>query len=441
MKHRCLRNLAAATGLAALLPVSPALASDALVRAVRPASPVANPNVVASRTVRLDLAAADAFAIRAPDTGKPIAGSTILTLPNGRKISAQTYYQELNKHEAYLKGRGASLKVQSDDLGVVELAPATKKLLRDQTLNIRAQNVRDLAMADQDFDRVLVPLKPIIIPGVILPPPPPAEPTCDSNQTYTYNKPWSKTLGNSKFNVGVDASLYVRATCEQMRATGKGKARGTAFGYGYDFLRGEVDGRASDTAGSDLAVKVYLAKWKILDSSSHFNTTIDRNYHRSKSFDLGGSYRFVIGPIPVKVSYGVEGKVGLRYGYRLSPLNAKAYVKPYGQVDAYLKGGIDALIAGGGVAGRLELLDVALKAYGNAAFAVKNYKPYLYARAALDYNIDALDGEISAYVFVYVPRWGIPPWKKKTYSKTITSWDGLHAQGTLADLEKWVLLI
>lgn len=46
-----------------------------------------------------------------PTTGKPVAGSAVITLPhNGKKVTAQQYYAQLNQIEQWLNQRGYSLR-------------------------------------------------------------------------------------------------------------------------------------------------------------------------------------------------------------------------------------------------------------------------------------------------------------------------------------------
>jgi hypothetical protein len=46
-----------------------------------------------------------------PQTGKPVAGNTVITLPhNGKKVNAQQYYTQLNQLEQWLTQRGYSLR-------------------------------------------------------------------------------------------------------------------------------------------------------------------------------------------------------------------------------------------------------------------------------------------------------------------------------------------
>ncbi len=377
------------------------------------------------------------FEMLAPETGKPISGDTILTLPNGKQMSAETYYQELNRQESYLNNKGSSLMDSRLELGEVEPAESKVDLLANQKKAFLEGTTRFAKISEDSFRAAM---KPLVVDRVILIPPRTVDPKCDSKNVATFNRNWSKYLGDSKFNIGVDASLDVRGSCEVMAAHGVGRARGEAFDHGFDLIRGDITARATDKNGSDLGLKIYLASFRIIDTSSHYNTTLDQNLDQGKSFDQGGSYHFVIGPIPVSVSYGVEGRVGVKYGYHLSPLNASGYAKPYGNTDAYLRGGIVALIAGGCVSGELKLLDVELMAWGRASFEVSSGKPYIYTRALMDYDIAALDGKLSAYVFVYVPAWSIPPWKKKTYSATIADWRGFHLEGTVVDYSNWLAL-
>lgn len=55
---------------------------------------------------------------------------------------------------------------------------------------------------------------------------------------------------------------------------------------------------------------------------------------------------------------------------------------------------------------------------------------------SLSANVEMLSGSIYLYVFVTVPRFGIPPWKKKEWRYDIWKWAGLKYGGYLVNVTK-----
>jgi len=64
-----------------------------------------------------------------PKTGKPVAGNTVITLPNnGKKVTAQQYYAQLNQVEQWLTQRGYSLRQRTPANNRMIGAPITNRI-------------------------------------------------------------------------------------------------------------------------------------------------------------------------------------------------------------------------------------------------------------------------------------------------------------------------
>ena len=96
-------------------------------------------------------------------------------------------------------------------------------------------------------------------------------------------------------------------------------------------------------------------------------------------------------------------------------------------ISGYLKAVVDAYVLTGVVQANLELINQ------NILFTT-NHSFWSQGALSLDYNMDAslaaalkiIKGDIGGYVEYTVPRWGVPPWKKKRHDFTIFETDYLY---------------
>ncbi|RYX85901.1 hypothetical protein EON83_03860 [bacterium] len=99
---------------------------------------VNSPDIQVLRRARVST---EKFPVADPQTKAKIDPATILTLPDGRKVQAGTYYEELNKIEAGMNELGYSLRTMPREF-VLQKNVINTSLLRQQTAQIGAVGPR-----------------------------------------------------------------------------------------------------------------------------------------------------------------------------------------------------------------------------------------------------------------------------------------------------------
>lgn len=127
-------------------------------------------------------------------------------------------------------------------------------------------------------------------------------------------------------------------------------------------------------------------------------TGISLNYDVEQSLDKEVlSTRFMIGPVPVKIAAGFQGKAGLEInGYAdIAAKNISGSVRPYLSSKFYASGGVDAVIAYATLNAALDpLLEISLPVSFNSAGA---------STLSFNGNIKALYGKVYLKVGFYYP--------------------------------------
>jgi len=144
----------------------------------------------------------------------------------------------------------------------------------------------------------------------------------------------------------------------------------------------------------------------------------------STSLDVGYGMTFMAGPIPLSVRVGARATLGLEYTLLANPVRVENEIGPYASASIYAQGGVNLLIVEAGVECELTLLDTRLTVHAMLQRGASDGREYLDTEYFVHRWYSALSGDLSVYAYVYVPRWGLPPWKRKKYSSLIAGWDG-----------------
>ncbi|NRA63573.1 MAG: hypothetical protein HRU19_03775 [Pseudobacteriovorax sp.] len=390
------------------------------------------------------------FKLRDPQTGKAISGAKVLTLPNGKKITAAEYYKELNKQEAYLNKLGKTLRDSKEDLGVVQTVKSTKKLaLNQQKLAIESTRpyvksglepqlkvIRDAIKLNPNLVNIIDVIKDS---PIIFKPKPIGE--CESSDTMDIRKLWDKKYGNNWFNVKPRAGYRFYASCNVIEAKAYAKVDGTAFKKGFNIVSSEIKGRAVRNSDYSIKFDLKVVGKEIYSYDRSMANSITWGSRKGSSVSKDMKLRFFIGPIPVNIKIGVRGSAYVNYGVKLDGLSALAEIRPEASASVYAEGGIDLILVGGGVGGQFNLIVVSLPINGKIEITPRSGSLYFHASTYAGVSLKALNGKIYGYVEVVVPRWGIPPWKKKRYSKTFVNWSGIEFERKLFGRDHWQRII
>ena len=140
-----------------------------------------------------------------------------------------------------------------------------------------------------------------------------------------------------------------------------------------------------------------------------------------------------IGPIVVSGEIGVQGDAGLRYDISMNRTGVGGGVGPFINTSVYGEIGLSIGIAGAGVGAEMTLMNAGFNL--KAAVRMTWYGSWMFwQNFYADYDLKMLQGKVYAYVYVYVPRFGIPPWKKKQWEHNFFDWGGFRENGTMVNI-------
>lgn len=250
--------------------------------------------------------------------------------------------------------------------------------------------------------------------------------------TFTGNKlkidgSYDKSYGDaSKFKVGVELGGEMQVDLLDKAASLEAggsvdmwifNAKNTIFGASFD---GQAYFAGVNT-GYDAEMIIFNAtvyeqsKWV-----AQFEKTFEKSWEEERTLVQA---RFTVGPVPIKVSAGVDGSVGfeLTIGYALSELYANGDLFST-QFGGFARGGVDLLLVEAGVTIDLTIIDNVLAFDSSAELALLAdgvVDPRVEYSFELTDDIDVISGRFGLYADVrsvkWCKKWGIPyPCGKKT---------------------------
>ncbi len=404
------------------------------------------------------------FEMRDPETGAEIAPDKVLTFPDGKRATAQEYYRTLNQVERGLNGIGYSLREEWESVTIQE-SVVDKGVLQSQARRMRAsvnESKRFGARSFEDFNRAatqiagqpgkILNIPPAVILNniggspenekVILPAP--KEPVVvQSVKEYPYS------FGDPKIFSGyVNGKLELKGSEENMTLLGEAKAGASMFGISADLMR--LNGNMNAPRKGDMSGNVGLdvLPFGTVYSLSLNGASVSKSDSFTKTLDVPfADFRVMNGPVPVQVKAGAQGSAGFKYAAGLNPASAYAAFIPFVHSKVYVQAGVDLVVVGAGAGAEMTLVNYDLSMRGSAQLLVQTpegqTKPMLgiQQKFQIAHKLEMLNGVAYAYAYIYVPRWGVPPWKKKELRWDIWKWDGFTPiDGELVDETVWTSL-
>ena len=456
------------------------------------------------------------FEMKDPQTGEAISADKVLTLPDGRQVTAGEFYSELNRTEQELNQLGYSLRDKVAERTIQEsvsrdqtrFAPQLEKLqaahqqLDAQTVSQIRQGfdrtvIQQEVLQHEQLEQQLLRARDVVKPGGINPGQidPRQIPnlklkqlqneklrTIDSSgtviklpvkdridvteKTHSYGdilreiqwdtqsrdqaKPASRYgerslwFGDrSRFYAALKGRIDINGSGHTIQSNAEASTEAYLFNARADLLRATANVQSPDNG--DLSARINVSAF---GGSVYDRQFKGANLQKSDSFSYSigrdiVSQRFMVGPIPMNVTFGVRGAAGVRYDLYASPRYAHASVVPFLNAQVYGQGGADIVVGGAGVGVNLTLLNDELELTAKAKIRtdLQNQKIFL-DTSFYGYNkLDALGGNVYAYAYTYVPAFSVPPWEKKQWNWNIWDWKGFHHEGYLFNVNESVALL
>lgn len=371
-----------------------------------------------------------AFEILDPTNRKPISRDTMLPeLPNGKRLTAGEYYDQLNGLEQQFNGLGYTLKNPGE--AKVELQTSTVPLA---TLQRQAQLLNSAHLPNTKFvpfnlqniepiHRQMVIANPKLLERIVFP----------TAKTVHVSKDWNKSLGDpGVFSAYINGKIELNGTQALTKVDGEANAGGSIFSHSFDLLRVTGNLNAPSSGLMNVKVGVSVVGVSVYRLNQSVNTAWSKSDSLSKTLDKSVTIHFSLGPIPMSAKIGAQGTAGIAYAVAIAPVKASAHVGPFVHTKVYAQVGVDIVVAGAGAGANLTLLNTDGNLNGSLSIELDQAsKPFFKWADSYSQSLDMLSGNLYIYAYIYVPCWHLPPWCKKEHNWNVFSWTGFHASGSL----------
>lgn len=370
--------------------------------------------------------------------------------PDGRQWKASEYVAKVNELGKKLAEMGHSLSdgdkavLAESDVKAADQdkksAQVAAKHLKFDAKTMKATLKRDELLrrhagdAQKDEPRVMA-LKKLGDPKLMMAAPgakagaaPAAKPVPPKVNKWSWN--WE--LGRRNLvAAALNAKLETSGNADRVQVRGEASADGYLANRKQNLLKATGVLTVPKAGDSTLNVAVSVLGRTVYNKNLSKKTNFTQKDEKSTSIDKSVSFRFQLGPIPLKVKMGARGTVGVRYFVGVRPLSAEAQFVPFVRAEAYAECGVDIFIAGAGVGGKLRLIDFELRIGGELAVKFdKSNRPQLVEHAYVKSDISMLHG--SLYVHAYINYL----FGKKRFEWTLWKWKGLKTGGYLVNHHK-----
>ena len=378
---------------------------------------------------------------RLNDLGHGVHPNTIITLPNGKKMEAQRYLNEVNNFERYYSSKGYSVRTMGTDAKLWQ-RQTNYQLFKQQQEKIDSYhkgikvhkipyNSSSLAYMPKSqsahWQQQLV-TRDIALAKVIG-----TLGTSTCNPVVDFDTTWNRSMGESGwFSVGLYGGQKLHGTLIDRNMSMSYEAQCEVVGEKFTLAKVESSFNGDSTGISQAVLNCQVLGQNVFSVNQQLSETISDDF--SKDLYLGYEYPFWIGPIPFSVTVAVYGDAGVSYTMEPRKTSANQTVTPHVSVGVDLHGGPDIWVAECGVGGRLTLLNEAIPTYQYIGTRT-SWRPQVHGQTyvSADYitsnYFTALAGELYAYAYIYYPcgiSWSGIDWCAAGGTTTLFSWPGFY---------------
>jgi hypothetical protein len=280
-----------------------------------------------------------AFEVQDPSNRKPISRETIFTLPDGKKIPAGQYYDELNKLESQFNALGYTLKDPRETKLELQVTPVPVATLQTQAQTLRAAYLPNARFQKLNLDAVkqeqlkTTRVRPDL--GAVI----------RAAQPLHWNKDWNYSVGDPNvFSAFINGHITLDGTQSLTTIDGAAKAGGSMFSHSFDLLQVTSTLSAPRSGNMNVKVGVSVVGSSVYNLNQDVTTSWSKTDSLQKTLDKSVTYHFSLGPIPMTARMGVQGAAGISYGVGIAPVNASANLGPFVHTKVYAQVGADIVI-------------------------------------------------------------------------------------------------
>jgi hypothetical protein len=229
---------------------------------------------------------------------------------------------------------------------------------------------------------------------------------------YSYNKNWGI---KDYFAAYIDAAITVSGDKWTRELHAHFYAGGTVLKQDIRIVSVNAD-VTNDTASASFKV-LGLCDWS---GSQNLSKTFESDEYTIFEYTI----IFTIGPVPVKLTAKVTGKVWVTLGIALSGegLGVMGYVIPGAELNGSMSAEVTVLIASAGIRGEITFLNINMPLTASVYYT--QYSG-LTMELEVELNLEALKGKIELIIEIGVA------WLKKTWTMTLFEWSGIKHEGVI----------
>lgn len=412
--------------------------------------------------------------------GRAIDPNEMVTLKNGKKVTAKQAIDQLNDIERKLNAQGFSLRnpqtsnasstvTSRQDLdgrlsaapapvGILKTSDEQKKILSptkaignvllkpySQYSSSEKTNLRNFSFNEKDGElkvqklaRPIPAIKAVSVNGVL------------KTINETSSRDWS--FGSSstiKAGIHGDLTRYAKIysfdpqnpnrSKSEFKITARAKIYGDLFSHHLDLLNASATFFAPEDTTKQMTVGTVVSVAGItvynfnrgFPQSQNLSGSVGRNINQSADFEVT-----VVWPIVVSGRIGVRGRIGLEYNANLYRTFVSATAKPVGELSGYAEAGVSiGGILGVGAGGNLIFVKGQLDMNAFAGVWIQNASQIVAAVSYyFGYDLQILKGNLYAYAEACVPDW-VPfvGGSCSRYTHSLFNWAGYSSSGTIAE--------
>lgn len=259
----------------------------------------------------------------------------------------------------------------------------------------------------------------------------------------TFQTSFSKGFSNNYFGTEVDFLGKAWFGIQGIGASVSGGVPVTILGHTFDFLKATSDAHYNPIMPTDSAfdLDVEFAGMTLYSKSGNANFSWEETWQIEKR--MGYSQTFVIAVVPVELSAGASGALGIKATVNIAAA-FEGTVSPFVDVGAYASAAVNLAVAKGGVRGTLYLVGCTFDTTLGGTIAADTGATQLTGTLTekVGYTLKGPNGKIELYVDWPKTcwKWHVIPypcgWHEAT--KSLVSWSAFSKSDTLFDKQQSV---
>lgn len=254
----------------------------------------------------------------------------------------------------------------------------------------------------------------------------------DSKAEFNRTWPLDASFGNESVNAAVNAEMTIIARCDLAFLDTQANARVGAFNAEVKLANAGVNAFWKE-GETQFSGQMLVVGYELFNQNFSATDPIDLDFAPRYEIDETFNYTVNVGPVALPIEFGVTGYAGLDGKVDLSSGSVSGSVAPTAKALAYVQAMADASVVKGSIDGSALLLDNAFNAVGGVNLSEKDANVLVDYNAAVNNNLEALNGQINAKVVVSEDN-------NTLFERELFTWEGYSRQDDVVSISDVVKL-